>query len=157
MKLLALTLLIGCGSPQTGLTNGPKDVDIVTGTGKMSVDREELVIADIQVDYSRSESFVISSIGDGNLQIYEIRIVADVSDVFFSEEIEDLELAPTQTYSYTVVADLAAPEPADGELRIRTSDPDAPNFILPLHAWPEGYVPPEDTGADSGGADSGGA
>lgn len=153
MHILALTFLVGCAPQDTTLTNGNDDNDIVTGTGRMTLDVTELVISDIQLGYSKSSRFVISSVGDANLQIYEIRIVADADDTFYFAEVEDIELAPEQTKEFSVNADLDTAEPSFGELRLRTSDPDAANFILPLAAYPEGYVPPEDpdTGGDSGG------
>ena len=158
MHILALSLLVGCSPQDTSLTTGNKDGDIVEGTGRMSVSVEELTISEIQVGYSKSGPFTVTSVGDSNLQIYEIRVISDASDVFWVEEWGDtVELAPEQAATYSVVADLNLNEPAEGELRIRTSDPENANLILPLHAYPEGYVPPEDTGdtGDTGG-DSGG-
>ncbi|MDP2307255.1 MAG: hypothetical protein Q8P18_14610 [Pseudomonadota bacterium] len=156
MYIRALTFLVaflvGCAPQDTTLTNGGDTNDIVTGTGRMTLSVTELVISDIQVDYSKSGTFTIESVGDGNLQIYEIRIVADADDAFYFSEEEDIELAPGQTSDpYSVTADLSEAEPSYGELRLRTSDPDAASLILPLSAFPEGYVPPEDTGGDSGG------
>jgi len=156
MHFLALSLLVGCSPQDTGLTNGPDDQEVPTGTAKMELDVTEIVIADIVLGYSKSASFTATSVGDSNLQIYEVRIVADKSDVFFFEEVEDLELAPGQSKTLTVVADLDVDAPAEGSLRLRTSDPDNATVTLPLHAYPEGYVPPEDTDTADTGADSGG-
>lgn len=154
MRLTALLLLVGCSPTDTTLTNGNGNDDVVSGTGAMTIDKPEITIADIEVGYSKSEQFTITSTGDANLRIYEIRIVADASDVFFFEEVEEVELAPTQTATYTVVADLAVAEPAEGQLRVRTSDPDNAALIVPLHAYPTGYVPPEDTGGADTGSDT---
>jgi hypothetical protein len=146
MYILALTFLVGCSPQDTGLTNGNNDNDIVTGTGRMTLSVPEIVIEHIELGYSKSASFTIESVGDGNLLIYEIRIVADADDVFFFDEVENAELAPGQTSEpYSVNADLTVDAPSYGELRLRTSDPDAAALILPLHAYPDGYVPPEDT------------
>ena len=158
MSILALTFLVGCGPQDTGLTNGNNDNDIVTGTGRMTLSVSELVIENIELGFSQSSQFTIESVGDANLLIYEIRIVADPDDVFYFDELEDAELAPGQSSSHSVNADLTVDAPSYGELRLRTSDPDAAALILPLSAYPEGYVPPEDTdtedtdtAADSGG------
>ncbi|MES2638775.1 MAG: hypothetical protein V4850_04815 [Myxococcota bacterium] len=145
MSILALTFLVGCGPQDTGLTNGNNDNDIVNGTGRMTLSVTELVIEHIVLGFSQSAQFTVESVGDANLQIYEMRIVADTDDVFFFNELENLEMAPGQSESYSVVADLTVDAPSYGELRLRTSDPDAAALILPLHAYPEGYVPPEDT------------
>jgi hypothetical protein len=159
MHILALSLLVGCSPQDTGLSNGPDDQELATGTGKMELDVTEIVISDIMLGYSKSAQFTVTSTGDANLQIYEIRIVADESDVFFFEEVEDIEFAPGQGDTFTVVADLDVAAAADGSLRLRTSDPDNATVTLPLHAYPEGYVPPEDTGdtADTGGDSGGGS
>lgn len=158
MKTLAPTflaaLLVGCVPTDTSLTSGGDTNDIPVGTGRMTLSVQEVVITDIQVGYSKSGPFTIESVGDANLQIYQIRIVADADDVFYFDEVEEVdevELAPGQSVDYTVNADLSVAEPSVGELRLRTSDPDAAALILPLAAYPEGYVFPEDTGADSGG------
>lgn len=154
MRLALLALgLVGCAQTDTGLgTGNTGDDTIVTGTGRMELDKTEIVISDIELGYSKSESFTVTSVGDANLQIYEIRIVADVTDSFYFDEVDDVELAVGQTASYTVVADLNSDAPAEGELRLKTSDPDANALIVPLYAYPQGYEPPEDTGAQDTGA-----
>lgn len=150
MRLAVLVLLAGCGPQDTAFSNGNGDQDLPTGTGRMEIDQTEITIENINVGYSQSEPFTIKSVGDASLLIYEIRVVTDVDDVFFFDEVEDLEFAPGQEETFSVVADLEVDAPSDGELRIRTNDPDYANLIVPLHAWPEGYVPPEDTGGDTG-------
>lgn len=150
MRIVALLMLAACGAPDTTLTNGSGDNEAVNGDGRLTVDKTEIVVADIVVGFSKSESFTVTSVGTSNLRIYEIRLVANPDEVFYFDEVEDIELAPEQTASYTVVADLDVAEPSEGQLRLRTSDPDNANLIIPLAAWPEGYVPPDDTG-DTGG------
>lgn len=157
MRLAVLVLLAGCGPQDTAFSNGNGDPDLPTGTGRMEIDKTEILVENINVGYSQSEQFTIKSVGDANLLIYEIRVVTDVDDVFFFDEVEDLEFPPGQEETYSVVADLEVDAPSDGELRIRTNDRDYANLIVPLHAWPEGYVPPEDTGGGDTGEDTGSA
>ncbi|MFN7147477.1 MAG: hypothetical protein ACK4YP_27165 [Myxococcota bacterium] len=152
MRLAVLVLLAGCGPQDTAFSNGNGDPDLPTGTGRMEIDQTEITVQNIDVGYSKSAQFTITSVGDANLLLYEIRVVTDVDDVFYFDEVEDVELAPEQSATYSVVADLEVDAPSVGELRIRTNDPDYANLIVPLNAWPEGYVPPEDTG---GGGDTG--
>jgi hypothetical protein len=156
MRIAALLLLVGC-TPQTGFSNGKNNQDLPTGTGRMEIDKTEITVSDIQVGYSESVPFTITSVGDANLIIYEVRIVTDVDDAFYIDEFEEIELAPGQDKIFSLVADLEADAPAEGELRIRTNDPDYASFIVPLAAWPEGYVPPEDTGGSDTGAEDTGA
>lgn len=145
---LALLALAGCSSTQTTLTNTGKDQAYASGSGKLEIDKTEIVIADIEGTYSKSESFTVTSVGDANLILDEIRIVANPDEVFFFDEVEDVELANGQSVSYTVVAhyDVEPGFPSEGQLRLRTNDPDNAALILPLYAYPEGYVAPEDTG-----------
>lgn len=162
--MFALILGLACTSTDTGLTNGGGNGDTVPGTGRLTLSTEALEIPDVQVGYSKSAPFTVTSIGDANLIIYEIRIVADATDAFYFDEVEDITLAPKQEVTYNVVADLPDANPATGELRIRTNDPDYAAFVMPLCAWPEGWATPETacgtdtgtgTGTDTGGGDTG--
>lgn len=151
--VVALLALVGCSAPQTTLSNNGTEDEGLIGDGVISVDKTEIVIADIEGTYSKSESFTITSAGDGNLLVYEIRLTANPDEVFFFDEVEDVELATGQTATYTVVAHYREEPgfPTTGELRIRSNDADAPTLLIPLAAYPEGYEPPEDTGGDTGG------
>jgi hypothetical protein len=157
MLSIALVVLVGCAPQDTTLGNGNDQNDVVTGTGRMQLDPEALTIQDIEVGYSKSGDFTITSVGDADFILSEAKIVADASDVFYFDEVEDVRLAPGQSATYTVVADLDEATAADGQLRLKTNDPDASTYLLDLHAWPLGYVPPEDTGGGDSGGDSGGA
>jgi hypothetical protein len=158
MRLVALLALVGCGAPDTTLSIPGKDGEMATGSGKLEIDKSEITIDAIQGTYSKSEAFTVTSIGDANLLIYEIRLVANPDEVFFFDEVDDVEHANGQAASYSVVAryDTEPGFAADGELRLRTNDPDNAQLIVPLHAYPEGYVPPEDTGGGTGGDTGGG-
>ena len=151
--MLGLILGLACGPTDTGLTNGGGGGDTVPGTGRLELSTDTIEITDIQIGYSKSAPFTITSIGDANLIIYEIRIIADATDAFFFEDVEDVELAPKQAATYNVVADLDEAVKATGELRIRTNDPDYASFNIQLSAYPEGWV---DTGGATGGDTGGG-
>ncbi len=155
MRIAPLLLLVACGNPDTTFSNGTGNGDVADGTGRMEIDKTEIVISEIEGAFSKSEAFTITSVGDTNLLIYEIRIVADADDVFYFDEVENVELAPEQTVTYSVVAQLEVAEPSEGQLRVRTNDPDNAALIVPLKAWPQGYVPPEDTGGGGDTGDSG--
>lgn len=148
--MLGLILGLACGPTDTGLTQGGGGGDTVPGTGRLSLSTEEVTIVDVDPGYSKSGQFTVTSIGDANLIIYEIRIVADATDSFYFDEVEDVTLAPKQSATYTVVADLAESIVATGELRLRTNDPDYASYNMPLSAYPLGW---SDTG---GGGDTGG-
>lgn len=149
--MLGLILGLACSPTDTGLTNGGGGGDTVPGTGRLELSTLDMVITDVEVGYSKSSPLTITSIGDGNLLIYEIRIVADATDAFYFDEVEDVELAPKQSVTYNVVADLPDENPATGELRIRSNDPDYASFNLPLSAYPLGWDTGGTTGGDTGG------
>ncbi len=153
-RLLSLcVLLVGC-TQSTSLSNGGRDNEVVTGSGTMSIDPAEVYILDLEGEFGKSSPITISSIGDANLVIYEIKITADATESFFFEEVEeDVELQPGASVTYSVYAQLADGNPAEGQLRLRTNDVDATALTVPLYAWPLGYEPPDtgtDTGTDSG-------
>ncbi len=156
-RLLSLcALLAGC-TQSTSLSNGGTASEVVTGSGKMMVDPAEVYILDLEGEFGKSALLTISSIGDANLVIYEIKITADATDSFFFEEVEDVELQPGASVSYPVYGQLSDANPAEGQLRLRTNDVDATSLTVPLYAWPLGYEPPDtvtDTGTDTG-TDSG--
>jgi hypothetical protein len=80
--------------------------------------------------------------------VYEISVI-EGGKVFYVEDVAEFGLEPKEHREFDVVATLTAPtKPTDGTLRIKTSDADAIDFRMPLHAEPA----PE----DSGGADDSG-
>ena len=141
-----LAVLAACSGTDTTLTNGNSDVDTVVGNGVMEIDKTEVLIDGLVVDFAQSDSFTITSAGEANLLIYEIRIIADATQSFYFEEVEDIELAPGQTRTENVTCTLTSDAPVDGILRIRTNDPDKASFELPIIGWPEGYTGDTDTG-----------
>lgn len=153
MFIFTLSVLAGCQPGDTSFHNGDGNDDVVTGTSRLVVNVTELVIDDMQIGYAKSGTITLESVGDSTLKVYEIGLVSNQGGVFYTAAFEkgaELELPPTETHNITVTATLPTAEPAYGELRVRTSDPDATSVSIPLHAYPHGYVPPEDTGGDTG-------
>jgi hypothetical protein len=147
MLSFVVVLFVGCSSLDTTVNDGPEDPG---GTGRMQVDPPDVLLTDLTPGYSKSTPFTITDIGDGELVLYEGRIVADPGGVFSFQDIaEDITLLPGQAVTYTIIADLPDATPADGKLRLRTNDPDADVFTLPLAAWPTGYEPADSAAARS--------
>ncbi|HND29662.1 MAG TPA: hypothetical protein PLA94_06660 [Myxococcota bacterium] len=97
----------------------------------------------------------ISNTGDAALSIYAIELIGN-DDIFFFEKREDLEFAPGVSDSYAVAATLTTNEPAEAQLRVTSNDLENRDLRVLIHAWPVGYVPPEDSGGSDSGGDSGG-
>lgn len=148
MRVFPLLLLLGaCGPQDTGLGTKPENTEGVDGNGKMEVLPVEITMVECSVGFSSSKDFTVSSTGDSDLLLYEVRLVANPDQIFTFIEKENVVIAPGASITYTVSAQLAENLPADGELRIRNNSLEDPNFILPVHAWPTGY---EGDSGDSG-------
>lgn len=153
--------LIGCGLNGTGLSTVKQPAEGVTGEIAMSLDTTEIFITDCEIGLARSGEFTLTSTGTTNLTVYSIELIGDETIFYFVEQ-EDLEFGPGISGTYPVSATLATAEPVDAQIRLTTDAPDSRDVRVLVHAWPVGYIPPEDTGdsgGDSGadsGADSGG-
>lgn len=154
-----LALLVAC-SGDTGLSTGGDENDIVAGDGTMLLEPAEVTISDCEVGYGKDGVFTISSVGENDLLVYEVRITSDPSDVFFIDDWDQTRtFAPgAAPVEVRVVATLALAEPADGNIQVRTNDPDQTRVDVPIRALPVGWQDDTgDTGADTGdtGADTG--
>jgi hypothetical protein len=137
-------LAAACGG-DTGFSQGNDDPATEAGTGIAEFFPAELVFEGCLPDVANSQPFKVTNVGDNTLSVYEISVIQG-GLVFYVEEVDEFELEPKESREFHVVATLTPPmEPADGVLRVKTSDPDALDFQLTLHAEPA----PEDSG-DSG-------
>jgi hypothetical protein len=143
-----LLAALACFSNNTGLGTVEQPTEGLTGNPIIEIDPTELFITDCEVGLAKSGTFTISSVGTDNLVIYTIERFGD-DEIFYFEDQEDLEFAPGGGDSYPIAATLKELVPVDGEIRIVTNDVDNRDVRIPVHAWPIGYVPPEDSG-DSG-------
>jgi hypothetical protein len=108
----------------------------------------ELLFEGCEPDISYSDPFKITNVGENTLSVYQISVI-EGGLVFYVEDIDDFALEPKEHREFNVVATLTAPmAPTDGTLRIKTSDPDAVDFQMPLHAEP---APKDSGGADDTG------
>lgn len=149
MRWLWLPLMVGCTPAGTGVGIVNKSNTGAEGNAKVSWTPDELTITDCTVGQARSASVEVSSVGDANLHLYTVELIGDES-IFYFQRSEDLEFAPGTSDSYPVVATLQVEEPAEATLRITTDDVDHREVRVAVHAWPVGYVPPADTGGDTG-------
>jgi hypothetical protein len=161
-KLLLAALLTACSGGETQFTQKTDDPNPPSGTGVLTVSPAEVVIADLDWEgaIARSVVFVAENTGDGNLQIYSVKISSagesDGQSVFYLEELSNLVLSPGGTREITVVATLRTDERVEGEARIKTSAVDSSDFRVPLIALPLGWEAPPDTGSgDTGSGDTG--
>ena len=151
--------LIGCGLNGTGLSTVKQPAEGVTGDIAMALDTAEIFITDCEVGLARSGEFTLTNTGTTRLTVYSIELLGDETIFYFVAQ-EDLEFGEGTSATYPVSATLAAAEPVDAQIRLTTDAPDSRDVRVLVHAWPVGYVPPEDSGdsgGDTGGADSGAA
>ena len=136
-----------CGG-DSGFSTDNNDPNTEVGTGVAEFYPTQLEFPDCEPDIAYSEPFKITNVGENTLTVYEISVI-EGGLVFYVEDVDEFGLEPKDSREFDAVATLTAPlAPADGILRIKTSDPDATDFQMPLHAEPA----PKDTGA---GDDSG--
>jgi hypothetical protein len=148
--MIALMFLTMACDSSTGL-RVPKDSGPeVLGTVVLQLSAESLDIYDATVGVGRSGTVVATSAGDADLQLYEVKIVDDPGDQFFMQEFDDtVALGPAETLDLTIVATLAAEEPATCRIRVRSDDPNATEVFIPVNAWPLGWDT-SDSGGDAG-------
>lgn len=147
LPLVLVAGLMAGGCPaQTGLSNTHEGVYDVQGNARVEFAPEELVWTDLATDSTTDAELVLSSVGDLNLVIYEVRLLNSADGVFFIEQIEDRTIAPGSALTVLATASLIDNQPAEGMARIKTNDSEQLELMVPLFAWPEGYEPPEDSG-----------
>jgi hypothetical protein len=131
-----------CGG-DAGFSQGNDDPSDEQGVGQAEFYPTELSFVDCEPEISNSLPFKITNIGENTLTVYEIAVIQG-GPVFFVEEVDEFGLEPEEQREFLVVATLAPPmAPADGVLRVKTSDPEAQDFQIPLHAEPA----PKDSGS----------
>jgi hypothetical protein len=146
----ALVLLAGCKA-ETGFSNQDPGSGTEEGNGQLEYTPEVVEYPDLDVAVTHSEMLKLTSVGEDNLVVYEVRILDSAEGVFYTEEVEDVTLAPGISREFPVSATLQAEGYVVGTVRIQCNDPDlVPEFEVPLHAWSAGYAP-DDTGFDDTG------
>jgi hypothetical protein len=141
-------LAAACGG-DNGFSSGNDDPATEEGTGEAEFFPTALEFPDCEPGISNGQFFKITNVGENTLTVYELSVI-EGGLTFYIEEIDEFSLEPKEHREFTVVATLTAPmEPTDGTLRVKTSDPAAIDFQVPLHAEPA----PKDTGSadDTGG------
>jgi hypothetical protein len=139
--LLTLFILAGC-TGDTGFTGGNDPGENQEGNGRITLSDKALEFDGLQVEYASTKYLRIESAGDNDLVIYRVRILDSGGNVFFTEGVEDLTLAPKESNELPVVATLHEALAAKGSLRVESNDPDALTIEVPLLANPA----PVDTG-----------
>lgn len=144
--MLLLVTILACSGNNTGFSTNPGQVDGPSGDGSAVISPLELVWTDLELGYSYSQELTIESAGTGDLIVYDLRVTTDPADAFFFDDVEDFVLPTGESASFPVVADLEVAEAATGTLRVKTNDLENIEVLIPLTAYPVGYVPPDDTG-----------
>ena len=152
--MMLLMAWMACTPTSTGLGTISQVSEAEEGDPVLSWSPAELIIKDCPLNEARSGSLELSNMGDAALSIYAIELIGN-DDIFYFEKREDLEFAPGVSDSYAVAATLTTNEPVDAQLRVTSNDVENRDLRIVIHAWPVGYVPPEDSGGSDSGGDSG--
>lgn len=141
--LTPLFFLVACGGENnfnTGTDQGSEE----QGVAQMVYSDDYIVFTDVLWDpkfpISSGKTFTVSNVGTNNLTISTLDIADSGGGVFFTEEQDDLILAPEVSKEITVVATLTEFAPGYGELRIKSNFGEERDLRIPLCAFPEGYT-----------------
>ncbi len=150
---IALVVLLGGCNAETGFTNTNDGGDFEEGQGGLEWYPLEIEIRDLQQGITSSTTLQLNSVGENNLQIYEVRVLNSGGGVFYmgdDDEYEDKVLAPGTSLEVPITAtmdDWAAV--VEGTIRVKTNDPEAIALEIPAYAYPaEDW---EGTGGDDTG------
>ncbi|MFH1464156.1 MAG: hypothetical protein ABIO70_07205 [Pseudomonadota bacterium] len=147
----ALALLCACQA-ETSFQNTDDGGDDVQGKGELEWLPEALEFLDLQPAITVSQMLKLTSVGENNLVIDEVRIVNSGGGVFYmgDDDFETIELAPGTSREFAVTATMDEwVEVAEGLIRVDSNDSDyAPHLEIACAAYPAA-----DWGADTGGAE----
>jgi hypothetical protein len=141
---LLATLAAGCGG-DSGFSANNNDPGEENGVGKAEIYPTAIEFPSCNPGINYSAPFKVTNVGDNTLTVYEVSIV-EGGPIFVTEEVAEFGLEPKEDRELVVRVTLPDDQAADGTLRIETSDADALQFDVPLHAEPA----PADSGDDSG-------
>ncbi len=142
-----LGLLLSACAAETSFQNTNDEGEFEQGNGELSHTPEVVEFAELQEAVTTSAMLKISSVGENNLVIYEIRILDSGGGVFYMEEAEDVSLAPGTSREFPVTATMTdwAAE-ATGTVRVKTNDPEAIALEIGCSATPAPDWGAPDTG-----------
>ena len=149
---IALCVLLGACNAETNFQNTNDGGDFEEGQGGLEWFPTEIVVDDLQQGITGSATLQLNSVGDNNLQIYEVRVLDSGGGVFYmgdDDEYEDKILAPGTSLEIPITATLDDwAEVVEGSVRVKTNDPDAISLEIPAFAYPavDWDDVPDDTG-----------
>ena len=153
---IALCVLLGACTAETGFSNTNDGGDFEEGQGALEWFPTEIVVDDLQQGITGSATLQLNSVGDNKLVIYEVRVLDSGGGVFYmgdDDEYEDRELATGTSLEIPITATLDEwAAVVEGSVRVKTNDPDAlaleiPAFAYPADDWDDA---PDDTGTVTG-------
>lgn len=133
--MLVLALL-ACGQPDVNLGSNTDDNTGLTGSAVAEITPAELVWTDADVGFSSVLDLTITSVGDGDLEVYEIALMNDTTGTYVFDRVRDETIAPGEAKTWPVTCDLEEAITAEANLRVRTNDPDATEVSVPLSCSP---------------------
>lgn len=150
---IALCALLGACNAETNFTNTNDGGDFEEGQGGLEWYPLEIEVTDLQQGITGSSTLQLNSVGENNLQIYEVRVLDSGGGVFYmgdDDEYEDKVLAPGTSLEVPITATMDDwAEVVVGSVRVKTNDPEAIALEIPAYAYPADDwtgVPGDDTG-----------
>lgn len=126
---MVLLFIVACSGGAGPGAKGDGEDSAPAGVASFSADA--LVWTDLTPGFSVQQTLDVTNLGTGPLDVTEAAIVTDPSDVF-TVSFSALSLDPGDLGSVMVSALLIVEGPAAGELRLRTSDPNASAPVFDL-------------------------
>jgi hypothetical protein len=135
----ALALLCACQA-ETSFQNTDDDGDDVLGKGELEWLPETVAFTDLQPSITVSQMLKITSAGENNLVIQEVRIIDSGGGVFYmgEDDFETVELVPGTSREFPVTATMDEwVELVEGAIRVESNDSDyAPYLEIACTAAP---------------------
>jgi len=155
---LTLIFVVACDQ-EAGFSDGGTKTQKIT-EGAMTVSPERVIISAVDLGFTKSESFTVSSVGKDALSVYDAATVANPGGVFLFEERVDDDIPTGESQTWSVAVSLEEAGMVEGAIRIESNDPTYPTFFVTVCAvtkdWAEACPAeaPGDTG-DTGPVDTG--
>ena len=126
---MTLLLLLACAPATSG--GRPSEGDDTGPVGIATFSAAALTWQGLAVGFSQTRTLDVTNTGSGVLDVSEAGIVTDPAGVY-SVKFSPFSLDPGSLGSVVVTALLVEEGATTGELRVRTSDPDAASTLFAL-------------------------
>ena len=136
----------------SGFSDGGNEIaDLTNGALTLSTDR--VILDGLDLQFTKSSQFTVSSVGEDNLTIYDAKLVANPDAVFTFESRIQSDIVTGESQDWQVAATLQEAGMVEGVIRIQSNDPTTPQLLVTLCAVSKDFA--ESCPAVAGGEDAG--